>query len=263
MSRALPLPELARGEGWIVVSKAPRLLVHRNAKMRHEQAALQRVRDQVGTRVNPVHRLDRQASGCLLFATDLDLTGALHDALRDPRAEKTYVCLSRGVLQAEGPVVVESALKVSDTEDKEARSVVEVLGTVAEPRCSVLRVRPETGRFHQVRRHVRDLHHPIIADAEHGDSRVNGPWRDQRGTFRLQLHCLRLRLPLADGSWIEAESPLWADMHAVWSALPCWPEVLAAEPALGAPPLEMLADVPVIPREWEWAADDPRRRGFS
>ena len=126
----------------------------------------------------------------------------------------------------------------------------------------MLRVRPLTGRFHQVRRHVRDLNHPIIGDAEHGDSRVNGPWRRERGSFRLQLHCLRMRLPW-QGGWIEAESPLWADMHAVWSELPCWSEVVAREPALGAAPLPMVADVPVIPPEWEWPADDPRRRGFS
>ena len=52
-------------------------------------------------------------------------------------------------------------------------------------------------------------------------------------------------------------------MHAVWSPLDSWAQVVEAEPVLGAPPLPMLADVPVIPPEWEWEGEDPRRRDFT
>ena len=82
---------LTAGEGFVVVNKPPRLLVHRNPRLRREIAALQVLRDQLGVRVNPVHRLDRQTSGCLLFATDQALTAALHAALSDPGAVKVYV----------------------------------------------------------------------------------------------------------------------------------------------------------------------------
>jgi len=259
---ALPLPVLARGPSWVVVAKPPRLLVHRNKKMRLEAAALQRVRDQVGQRVNPVHRLDRAASGCLLFATELERTGELHDALRHPDAIKEYVCLVRGFFWREGEIVVETPIPSERGPPKEARSVVSCLGTSPEPRCAVLRVRISSGRHHQVRRHVRDLDHPILGDADHGDSRENRAWRNGGGVLRLQLHCVRMSLPF-DGGRIEVGCPLFADMAAAWRPLPFFDELVAAEPLLGEAPLPMVADVPVVPEPWGWSADDPRRGGLQ
>lgn len=222
---------LTAGEGFVVVNKPPRLLVHRSPRLRREIAALQVLRDQLGVRVNPVHRLDRQTSGCLLFATDPSLTAALHAALSAPSAVKVYVCLVRGRFTRESPVWIERALKNERSVMQAARSRVWCLGSSREPRCSILKVQPETGRTHQVRRHVRGLDHPILGDANHGDSRVNRAWRQTHGLQRCQLHCLHLSLPWGAGR-LEATAPLFADMAALWSGLPFWEAACAAEPAL-------------------------------
>ena len=234
------LPLLTRGEGFVVVNKPPRLLVHRNPRLRREPAALQLLRDQLGTRVNPVHRLDRQTSGCLLFATDPALTSALHAALSHPEAVKVYVCLVRGRFTQDSPVVVERPLKDDRGVMQAARSVVWCLGRSRAPRCSILRVQPSTGRTHQVRRHVRGLNHPILGDANHGDTRENRRWRESHGLSHLQLHCLHLSLPW-EGGRLEATAPLYADMAALWGGLPCWEEAVAAEPALRLPPAALPA----------------------
>lgn len=225
------LPILTEGAGFVVVNKPPRLLVHRSPRLRREPAALQILRDQLGQRVNPVHRLDRQTSGCLLFATDTDLTADLHAALSHPDAVKVYVCLVRGRFTGESPVLIERPLKDERGVMQEARSEVRHLGSCREPRCAMLAVQPSTGRTHQVRRHVRGLNHPILGDANHGDTRASRWWRESRGLARCQLHCIRLSLPWRGGR-IEATAPLYADMAALWSALPCWEEAVAAEPAL-------------------------------
>ena len=226
------LPLITEGPGFVVVNKPPRLLVHRNHQLRRELAALQILRDQLGTRVNPIHRLDRQTSGCLLFATDPEQTTALHAALSHEDAVKVYVCLVRGQLHADSPVLVERPLKDDRGVVQEARSVVWCLGSSQEPRCSILRVQPTTGRTHQVRRHVRGLNHPVIGDSIHGDNRVNRLWRTDHGIQRFQLHCLHLSLPWHDGTRLTATAPLFADMASVWRGLPCWDEAVAVEPAL-------------------------------
>lgn len=228
---------LTRGEGFAIINKPPRLLVHRNPRLRREPAALQLLRDQLDQRVNPVHRLDRQTSGCLLFATDPALTAPLHEALRHPDAVKVYVCLVRGQLARDPqgqPICIERPLKDDRGVMQEARSLVWSLGHSKTPRCSILRVQPTTGRTHQVRRHVRGLNHPILGDANHGDTRENRWWRQHRGLQRCQLHCLRISLPWQGGR-IDAVAPLFADMAALWSELPCWSAAVGEESALAHP----------------------------
>ncbi|RME28512.1 MAG: hypothetical protein D6798_02245 [Deltaproteobacteria bacterium] len=232
-----PLPVLARGDGWIVVAKPPRVIVHRNPRMRRVAAVVQRVRHQVGGRVYLAHRLDRGTSGCLLLATDRARAGELSLAIASDAAEKTYIAFVRGCFPHDDPVVVDTDIP-SPRGPKAARSTVELLGRSVEPRCSLLRVTPHTGRHHQVRRHVRDLHHPIIGDSDHGDSRINRYWR-QRGADRLGLHCLALRVSLPGGERIEVDCPLFEDQAAVYRTLPWWEEALAREPRLGLPPLSM------------------------
>jgi tRNA pseudouridine65 synthase len=218
-------------DGLVVINKPPRLLVHRTPQLRDAPAALQLLRDQLGVRVNPIHRLDRQTSGCLLFATDPALTAPLQAALSHPDAVKVYVCLVRGQLKESGPLVVDRALKDERGVMQEARSVVWCLGSSADPRCSILKVQPTTGRTHQVRRHVRGLNHPILGDANHGDTRASRHWRTQHGLTRCQLHCLHLSLPW-EGGRLEATAPLFEDMATLWRSLPCWDDAVLAEPRL-------------------------------
>lgn len=233
------LAVLAEGDGWLVVAKPPRLLVHRNAFMPKADAALQRVRRQVGRRVYPIHRLDRNTSGCLLFATRQELAGPLSAALSDPRSHKTYVALVRGRFAHDQPVVVDTPIKYDDETYKDSRSVVSLLGRSQDPRCSLLEVRPETGRHHQVRRHVRDLHHPILHDGDHGDSRVNRWWRENKGLTRLGLHCLQLHVAY-EPEPIHAVCPLFVDHAAVLRALPFWDDAVGRRPELALPPLPLL-----------------------
>lgn len=224
---------LATGDDWIVVAKPPRFLTHRNAETPGAPAAVQSVREMVGRPVWPIHRLDRSASGCLYFATQEGAAGALSARFNEGR--KTYLAFVRGNFRADGDVVVETPMKDDHGVLKDARSVVRRLGGSDEPRCSLLRVMPETGRWHQVRRHVRDLHHPIIGDGEHGDTRVNRWWREQMQVDRLGLHCLTLDTPDTG----EVVCPLFVDQHRVWSKLPWWEEAVRNEPRLALPPLPM------------------------
>jgi tRNA pseudouridine65 synthase len=228
----LPLTLLAEGPGWVVIAKPPGLAVHPNEWVRGSKAVLQRLRRQLGRRVYPIHRLDLQVSGCLLFATEQGRAGELSAALTSGR--KTYLALVRGYFQADAPVRVETPMLDDNGILKDAASTVRCLGRSHDPRCSLLAVEPHTGRYHQVRRHVRDLNHPVIGDGQHGDGRVNRWWRESFDVQRLMLHCLSLEVPLPDGD-IVVRAPLWVDMAAVCRRLPFWEEGLAPVEEPGAP----------------------------
>lgn len=250
MKRA-PLPELARGDTWIVVAKPPNLIVHRNPGMPNADAVLQRVRDQVRRRVHLVHRLDRPASGALMLATDPDAAGSLSAAFNGPGSRKTYVAFVRGTFAwLDRDVVVDMPMADSHGTVKEARSVVRCVGRSVEPRCSLLVVEPLTGRFHQVRRHVRDLGCPILGDSRHGDTRVNRWWREGYGLRRLALHALSLSVPLPEGR-LDVACPLFEDLAAVLRRMPWWDEAVARVPALALPPLPIPDDVHEGPEETE------------
>jgi len=228
MARA-PLPVLAQGAGWIIIGKPPRLITHKTAQSTDRIAALQWVRDQVGRRVAAIHRLDRPASGCLLFATDPTLAAELHGSLRRPETVKEYLALVRGQIEPGAATVVDRPL-----DGKESQTELTVIASMPEPRCSLVRARIHSGRFHQVRRHLAGIGHPILGDSRHGDTRVNRQWREDRGLSRLMLHGWRLELDVPEGRAV-ARCPLWPDMARIVRGLELWAAAAQAEPLLTEP----------------------------
>lgn len=241
---------LAQSDDWAVIAKPARLACHRSHMVRDRTTLIDLLWAQFDRDVHLVHRLDRPVSGCLVVAFDTPTTQMLQAAMSDAAAEKVYLAQVRGFFRWDDPVDVDTSMRDSRGHEREAHSVVEVLGRAHEPRSSLVRVRPTTGRTHQVRRHVRDLDHPILLDSTHGDGKANAPWRDQHGMARLALHCLRMHLPLPDGGVLDVTCPPPEDLVAIWRAQPWWAEAVAREPRLALDPLALLAPE-------QQTADDP------
>lgn len=219
---------MAEGAGWRVVAKPSGVPVHRSAMVDERNTVVRAARRQFGDGVAPVHRLDRATSGCLLLSDGPAFTKALQDALST--GQKWYVALVRGRVASHDPIRFEKRMKDPEGVEQDAVTVLIPVASSAEPRCSLVLAVPETGRWHQIRRHLRDLSHPVIGDSTHGDTRVNRWWRETFGLSRLALHCLRLSLPHGAGR-IEAECPLPPDLAAL-GRMPWWDEARAALPAL-------------------------------
>jgi len=194
----------------------------------------------VGAHVYPIHRLDFQASGCLIFAKEREWAGPMQASLRE--GTKTYLAFVRGYYRSDEPVRIDKPMKDDNGYLKSAVSTVEVIGRSEEPRCSLLRVRPETGRYHQVRRHVRDLYHPCIGDSNHGDTKVNRWWRENTAAKRLGLHCLRIDMMLPNDERLLVTCPLFDDQYEVFSSLPWWADAVREEPDLLRPSLPLLEE---------------------
>ena len=219
-------PILYQDQRIVIIDKPAGVLVHSHPRFPDEIPLVQRVRDQLGQPVWPVHRLDRQTSGLLIFALSPDFVEPMAEALR--QGQKTYWAFVRGNFPHDDPITVETPIK-----GKESLSIVRCLGQSAEPRCSLLEVLPKTGRNHQVRRHVRDLHHPILHDGDHGDSRVNRWWRENMGLKRLALHAGILHIKY-QGRTLEIHSPLPQDLSTVFENMPWWNTALLTQPRLSS-----------------------------
>ncbi len=178
---------LHRDEHVVAVNKPPNIFVHRTNLDRRQPALLQRVRDDVGTHVYAVHRLDRPVSGVLLFALSREATGAFHRALGD--GTKTYVALVRGST----PATLKMDRPLTHPETKQPQPCSTELETIETfGFCSFVRLRIDTGRRHQIRRHLAHAAHHVIGDTKYGKGRINQRFRDEFGLSRIGLHAARI-----------------------------------------------------------------------
>jgi 23S rRNA pseudouridine1911/1915/1917 synthase len=170
-----------------------------------------------GDRARPgiVHRLDRDTSGLLVVARD-DLTlGRLQNLLRRRRIERRYLALVRG----RPPSLrgrIEAAIgrdrrdptRISLDTDVPRDAVTHFETAERLPAHTLLTVRLETGRTHQIRVHLQAIGHPVVADPVYG----HGP---ELGLDRQFLHAAELRFPHPwTGEPVEASAPLPDDLAA-------------------------------------------------
>lgn len=147
----------------------------------------------LGARVTPVHRLDKDVSGVILYACRSASHRFLNEAFEQGRILKTYLALAHGRVESDAGVIdqpirefgsgrmgVSPAGKPSVT----AYRVLERLDT-----CTLLEVSPRTGRRHQIRVHLYHIGHPIVGDLRYGDRAV------QQQFNRLMLHASGIDLP--------------------------------------------------------------------
>lgn len=204
------LPILYRDDFLVAVHKPSGLLVHRTSLDRHEtRFALQMVRDQIGQAVYPVHRLDKPTSGILLFALDPASARQMGQWFSEQKVQKTYLAVVRGIPPQSG--IIDTPLRREDErctcEELALQSAVTrfrtlataelpvAVGRYATSRYSLVEATPETGRHHQIRRHLKHRLHPIIGDTKYGEGRHNRFFREQFACQRLLLAAVALRVP--------------------------------------------------------------------
>ncbi len=161
-----------------------------------------------------VHRLDRDTSGLLLVARSEDAHRLLQDALRKRLIVREYLALVEGLPPArtgtiEAPIGrhprIRTRMAVGGSSAREARThftLERSLGSV-----SLLRLRLDTGRTHQIRVHLQAIGHPVCGDPEYGTPGL-------LGLERQFLHATRLAFPHPiSGEPIEVDCPLPADLQ--------------------------------------------------
>jgi 23S rRNA pseudouridine955/2504/2580 synthase len=213
---------LFENDNILVLNKPPGIAVHGGSEL--DFGLIEAMRKiYPGHFLELVHRLDRETSGCLVLAKNRETLNTLHQALRKegndehaPAVEKTYLALLAGQWQ-QGDQTVELPLRkvrrggehIVEISADGQRAVSHFKLVQHYRDASLMQVRIDTGRTHQIRVHAAATGHPVAGDSKYGDAAFNREMR-KRGLKRLFLHASHIVLPLGEGIYVHA--PLSEDL---------------------------------------------------
>ncbi len=195
----------------VVINKPAGICIHRGERSEDgEDFVLQLLHAQLNRYLYPVHRLDRGTSGVLAFALSRKAAAGLQASMQAEDSCKQYLTLVRGSTEASfcsrRPLTSEAGQK---------QPAISHFAKLAEfSRCSLLRARIETGRRHQIRRHLQHLAHQVIGDSTYGKGRINKWHREHFGLPRMFLHAEKLCVvhPIS-GEHCDWHAPLAKDLR--------------------------------------------------
>lgn len=234
-----PLAILYCDDHIVVIDKPAGLLVHRSDIDRHEtRFAVQLLRDQIGQRVWPAHRLDRGTSGVLLFGLSPEAAANLGRQFEAGTVEKRYLAVVRGHPPESGAIdhplsrqrdayEYDGDLRCRDAQPALTRfrrlAVVELPFAVdryPSSRYALIELTPVSGRRHQIRRHLKHIAHPIIGDATYGKGRHNRFFAEHFDCRRLLLACTALAFNHPQGGQrVNVKAPVSGDFAATLALL--------------------------------------------
>ncbi len=217
----------------IVIDKPSGMAVHGGSGVNAGVIEALRARRPDASRLELVHRLDRDTSGCLLISKKSSVLRILHELMRENRVDKRYLALLEGSWR-KGARTVDVPLLKNTLQGGERVVKVDPEGKSAETRfkrlerytdTTLVEVELITGRTHQIRVHSAWIGSPILGDAKYGDEAANKRLREL-GLRRLFLHAhqIRFRWPGETSDTVIA-SPLPEELQAVLSNLKKFNEV--------------------------------------
>lgn len=185
---------------FVAINKPHGLLVHRSPIAKDATTfALQQLRDQLNQKVYPLHRLDRKTGGVLLFTLNKDLLGDGQQLFAKGAVKKEYLAIVRGHTDDSG--CIDYSLKKENGQLQDAVTYFTTIDRCELPvpflkhatsRYSLIKVIPETGRMHQIRKHMSHILHPIIGDRPHGCNKQNKLFKEKWDMITMMLHASEL-----------------------------------------------------------------------
>lgn len=189
-----------RDEHLIAINKPHDLLVHRSSIAADvEEFAMQILRDQIGAKVYPTHRIDRKTGGVLLFALSKEVEKTMQQQFMNNRVHKKYLAIVRGHTPDSGEIdyplrkengTLQDAFTAYRTLQRAELPVP--LGKHETSRYSLVEAEPTTGRMHQLRKHFAHIFHPIIGDRTHGCNKQNKLFKEKWEMTTMLLHASQL-----------------------------------------------------------------------
>lgn len=184
----------------VVINKPHGLPVHPSYITRNVGVfALQLLRNQLGQKVYPAHRLDSKTSGVLCFSLDKETNRLMQQKFQNREVDKKYQAIVRGFTPNE--MTIDYPLKHENGKMQDAITQFSTLerfeidlpfGKHTTSRYSLVEANPKTGRMHQLRKHFAHIFHPIIGDRPHGCNKQNKLWKDTFQMMTMLLHASEL-----------------------------------------------------------------------
>jgi len=183
------LPVLFEDENFLIINKPSGLAVHGGSGLSF--GLIELARRKFGPKVELVHRLDKETSGCIMLSKNLTTLRALQAMLHDKKITKIYHAIVKGYMPDK--IKVNEPLKKFDAEHASRmvrvhplgrQSITEFVALARANGYSLVQARPLTGRTHQIRVHAAHIRHPLLGDERYGD--------DSSKKTRLCLHAREL-----------------------------------------------------------------------
>ncbi len=225
-TQAWPLEIVYEDDDILIINKAAGMVVHPAPGHRDDTlvnalvARYPELQETEGNlRPGIVHRLDRDTSGLLIVAKNVNVQAALIEQMKQHEIEKRYIALVEGNVSLnhgsiDAPIGRDPRhrrqMTITTIDGREARTHFRVLERFA--RHTLLLLQLETGRTHQIRVHLQAIGHPVVGDPVYGSGRVSNAMALQRQF----LHACQLRLTHpSTGKALEVEAPLPSDLQAL------------------------------------------------
>lgn len=212
----MEIPILYEDEQLLIVNKPPFMMVHPwRGGPRGETSLMTVLKEQTGHWLYPVHRLDRQTSGVVLFALQSEVVTFFKDRWHSEEIEKRYLTLASGALPVAG--TYDNSLRNKKGIKQEATTLFQPMAFFDHPLfpATLCDVTIKTGRKHQIRRHFSRHMKNIIGDTRYGKGKINDFFREFYNLERLFLHAHYLRLPHPSKSErLEIRAPISPDLDA-------------------------------------------------
>lgn len=211
----------------VAVAKPAGMLTHPDGKSKEETAEdwFRRTYHVDDPDAGYAHRLDRDTSGVLVFAKNAAAREFLQKAFHDREAKKEYLAFVYGVPKQKKGVInfaigrsrsdfrLRSAQRGAKGQLREARTHYEVLADTGD--YALLKMNPETGRMHQIRTHLKAIHHPVVNDRLYAPNHPSA-----LGISRLGLHAYTLDIPLPSGGRTLITAPPPEDLAPAFAHFP-------------------------------------------
>ena len=151
-------------------------------------------------KIYPVHRLDRGTSGCIVFAKNYPAARSLSEALQSHAVSKVYLAAINGYIPKRIRVIDKldelSPNHPLISQFKGKNAITKIIDDDQLKRLSIVKLKPETGRKHQLRLHLAIIGHPILGDEQYGDFEMNKRYLIKR--LMLHAHSLKFKHPVSD-----------------------------------------------------------------
>jgi 23S rRNA pseudouridine955/2504/2580 synthase len=207
-------------EGMIIINKPAGIVVHSGSGQTHGVIEAFRAMGGIYEKLELVHRLDKDTSGCLMLAKNIPVLRQLHLAMNNGAITKSYCALIAGRMSGKEITVntalrkdtVSSGERMVTTDENGKEAVTIFMRDRVFPSATLVKIKLITGRTHQIRVHSASIEHPVIGDLKYGDRLINQEYK-KLGLRRMFLHARTLKFTSpVNQQKVTIEAPLEQDL---------------------------------------------------
>ena len=194
----MTLKILKKTKSYIVVHKPAGLVVYADSKEDQNISCQNILEKQIAQKVIPVHRIDKSTCGVLMYALNQQKANALTTLFKNKKVDKSYLAFCHGEAPAKTRAdfpLKKHKQKVTETALTEIinKQTIEITARDEKRKYSLVVAKPETGRYHQVRRHLKMMKCPIVGDSVYGNSWNNDFFKEKYNINRALLSAISIQ----------------------------------------------------------------------